>query len=115
MKSEPLTGCADLCIEHVKHAGEANVKLLATFFTGIIKSDYLPKHMTKTIIIPIIKSKFLDITLQENYRSISIVSPIARISERVLLDQVGSKMTARDNHMGFKRKYSTDTAIFCVK
>lgn len=67
----------------------------------------------KAVIIPIIKSKLSDITLQKNYRPIA--TTIAQKFVPVKLDQVGPHLATSNNQMGFNNECSTNTAIFCVK
>lgn len=115
MSSGKSPGHDGLTIEHLRHGGQNIPIVLGMLFTNIIKHAYIPAPMTKTIVIPILKSNSLDSTILNNYRPISMATIIARIFERVLLNIIEPCLKTEDNQFGFKPASSTEMAIFSVK
>lgn len=115
MSSGKSPGHDGLTIEHLRHGGQNIPSLLGMFFTQIIRHAHIPAPLTKTIVIPILKSNSLDSTILNNYRPISLATIMARVFERILLDIMEPCVKTEDNQFGFKPALSTDMAIFSVK
>lgn len=73
-----------LSIEHLQYAGQYITDVLAQFFSLCLRHSYLPKILTRTLVVPIPKNKTGNATSVANYRPISLATIVAKVFERFL-------------------------------
>lgn len=80
----------DDCIvyEHIEFGGEILYKLLAKFFTALIRLSYAPSEMKKGIIITLYKGGNKRKDNPDSYRAITLSSVILKLFERILLTRI---------------------------
>jgi hypothetical protein len=115
MKRGKSPGHDYLSIEHLQFAGPHLPRLLSMFFNLCIGHSYLPSHMTKTVVVPIIKNKTGDISDITNYRPISLATIVARVLDSILSKQLDKCLQLHDGQFGFRAGLSTESAIICLK
>ena len=81
----------------------------------MLNHGYVPKELTRVVLMPIIKSKSGDIKSKDNYRPIALASVMSKVLELVLIDISGSSLDTTDHQFVFKQGHSTDTCIFVLK
>ncbi len=74
--------------EHLKHACQRILVLLALCFTGFLIHGVLPESILSVLLVPVIKDKTGKISSIENYRPIALASIISKVFERVLMDRL---------------------------
>lgn len=85
------------------------------FYTLCLGHGYLPKEMTKTIVVPIVKNKTGDIADKNNYRPISLATVLAKVLDNLLNSHLCSHAQIHDAQFGFRPRLSTESAILALK
>ena len=97
----------------VKTASYILSPVFTVIFNESISTDIVPDVLEIASITPIFKSGA--VTDPNNYRPISILSPFAKILERLVYNQLQSFLTKPniiyDYQFGFRQGHSTDQAI----
>ncbi len=62
--------------EHLKHACQRILVLLALCFTGLLIHGVLPESMLSVLLVPVIKDKMGKISSIENYRPIALMTAV---------------------------------------
>ena len=109
------SGHDGLSAEHFKHAGHMCLTHLSLCFTMMLKHGYLPKSLTKVVIVPIVKDKTGNISDKDNYRPIALASVSSKVLESIVLNRSRDVFCTSDHQFGFKPSHSTDMAIYAVK
>lgn len=104
-----------LSIEHLRFAGAHLPRVLAMFLNFCVSHAYLPSNLTRTIVVPIVKSKAGDHADLKNYRPISLATVIAKVLDSLLNKQLTSHVQLHDNQFGFRPGLSTESAILGLK
>ena len=104
-----------LSIEHLRFAGAHLPRVLAMFLNFCVSHAYLPSHLTRTIVVPIIKSKTGDHADINNYRPISLATVMAKVLDSLLNRQLSDHVQLHDNQFGFRAGLSTESAILGLK
>ena len=68
-----------------------------------------------TIIAPIIKNKTGDLSDNNNYRPIALVTIASKLFESLILSRVSTFLTTCVNQFVFKKQHSTEMLIFLLK
>ena len=101
--------------EHYKFASRRLAVLLTICISAMLKIGFLPQSLMMTTLTPIIKNKMGDVSDIGNYRPIAISTVSSKIIERLLLSHIEDTLYTTHNQFGFKKKLSTDMAIFTLK
>ena len=104
------TGPDNLNIRHLKHLGPTAIQYLTDTLNLALSTNCIPQIWKLAKIIPIPKPN-KDPTLGTSYRPISLLSPIAKTMEKVLLPHITSNITPVSHQHGFKTQHSTSTAL----
>ena len=64
--------------------------------------------MLNSVIIPLEKNKFGDLSDKNNYRPIAISSIISKVFENIILHRIEDYLWTTDNQFGLKAHHSTD-------
>ena len=73
----------------------------------LLVHGYLPDDMLGSTIVTIPKNVKFNICQSENYRGVSLCSPVSKLYEYVVLNTYSSNMTTSDYQFAFKAKHST--------
>ena len=104
------TGPDKVSVIHLKHLGRNAIKLLTKLFTMSINTNTIPQIWKTAKIIPLPKPN-KDKNLGKSYRPISLLSNIAKILERVILNRIQPHLPNKAYQHGYKKKHSTTTAL----
>ena len=115
MKKGISPGCDGISAEHFIYAHCSIACVVTLLLNACIMHQFLPSGIMKTIIVPIVKDSKEDITSQDNYRPIAIATVLSKIIESVFRAKYDDLLETCDNQFGFKKKHSTDMAIFAFK
>jgi len=104
------TGPDNINIKHLKHLGPLAIDYLKDIYNLAINQNIIPQIWKCAKIIPILKP---DKNANEgtSYRPISLLSPIVKILEKLILPMITSNIDNLTYQHGFKAKHSTTTAL----
>ena len=107
-------GISEIECSLIKHCEEALTKPLVILFNLCIKSGKIPDEWKISFVTPIPKPK-TNKALIENYRPISVISPIAKLFEMCIDTQIRdyfeSNNLLHDNQFGFRKNRSCELAL----
>jgi hypothetical protein len=109
-KNSPAVGPDGLSALHLKHLGPIAIFALTKLINHSIQSNNIPQIWKNAITIPIPKPD-KDPTKSSSYRPISLLSPIAKLIERLLLPTLKDFLPSPAHQHGFKPLHSTTTAL----
>ena len=107
------SGITDIPIIVIKHCVDTLTPILASLFNKFIQLGSIPDDLKCAIVFALFKKG--DRSNCDNYRGISVLSPFAKIFERILAADISSHFI--DNNLfseaqhGFRSKRSCDTAL----
>jgi len=97
----------------LKHLGKNGIKLLTNIYNEVINTSIIPSVWKTGRIIPLLKPG-KSAGEGPSYRPISLLSPLAKILEAVLLPQINESVTLEDHQHGFRKGRSTTTALHAI-
>ena len=109
-KNKNSVGPDNLNIRHLKHLGPLAIQYLTDTLNLALKTNTIPQIWKLAKIIPIPKPN-KDPNLGTSYRPISLLSPIAKTMEKILLPYITSNIPPVKHQHGFKSLHSTTTAL----
>jgi hypothetical protein len=109
-KNNNSTGPDDVSIRHLKHLGPTALKYMTRLFNMTLNSNIIPQIWKLAKIIPIPKPN-KDASLGTSYRPISLLSPIAKLIEKILHPYLTDNIQPTEHQHGFKTGHSTVTAL----
>src|SRR6476619_7234326 len=97
-------------IRHLKHLCPLAIKYLTEIFNLSLNQNIIPQiwKLAKTIPIP---KPNKDPGLGTSYRPLSLLSPIAKIMEKIILPYITANILNNPHQHGFKTHHSTATAL----
>ena len=94
----------------LKHLGKSGIKYLTNIFNKSVNTAIIPTVWKTARIIPLLKpSKPSD--QGPSYRPISLLSPAAKILEKILLPEISQAANLQSHQHGFRKLHSTTTAL----
>ena len=94
----------------IKHLGQHGITFLTTLFENCINQSIIPPLWKVGRIIPLPKpGKPSD--EGPSYRPISLLSPAAKLLEKIILPTLQNAITLKDHQHGFRKNRSTLTAL----
>ena len=95
---------------HLKHLGPRGIKFLTETINLSLSSYRIPERWKVGRVIPLLKpNKPADIA--KSYRPIALLSPVAKIIERLLLPTIVEHSHLAEHQHGFRKGRSTTTAL----
>ena len=104
------TGPDNINIRHLKHLGPFAIQYLTNLLNLALNHNIIPQIWKLAKIIPIPKPN-KDPCVGTSYRPISLLSPIAKTLEKVLLPYITPNLPQIKHQHGFKTLHSTTTAL----
>ncbi len=101
--------------EQIKFADSQLVVLLSILVSSILVHGYLPKEMSQSVIVPIIKDKNRRVNDKGNYRPICLSNIFSKIIDTVLFNRMKMYLETTPNQFGFKPKHGTELCVFAFK
>ena len=98
---------------HLKHIGPKAIQLLTHIYNLALNNNTIPHTWKTSIIIPIPKPN-KDKNNSNSYRPISLLSPIAKTLEKIILSQIHADIPNITHQHGFKKAHSTTTALHTI-
>ena len=116
MRNTTSCGTDGLCIRFINICLPSLCHVITHIVNSSLMSHHVPDSWKLTLVHPIQKSP--KSTEVSNYRPISILPTIAKITERVVYEQLSHYFTSHhllsSNQHGFRSGHSTDTALLTV-
>ena len=109
-KPSKSSGPDDINTLHLKHLGPNAINFLTTIYNLAIETNTIPHTWKLAKIVPIPKPN-KNLNEGTSYRPISLLSPIAKTLEKIILPQLTSQLPNIDHQHGFKTQHSTTTAL----
>ena len=98
----------------LKHLGDHGAAYLTKLFNATVNSAIIPANWKTGKIIPLLKpNKSIDES--KSYRPISLLSPAAKILEKLILPDLAAAVNLQDHQHGFRPKRSTVSALLEVQ
>lgn len=113
IKTDKATGLDKIPCRLVKEATQVIAVSLCYIFNKSISSGVFPVDFKMAKVTPIYKSELKD--NMNNYRPISVISPIAKVFERIIYNQLYSYLQTNNllskHQSGFRSSHSTATSL----
>ena len=109
-KNNNSTGADGINIKHLKHLGPIAIEFLTNIYSTSLNSNDIPQTWKLAKIVPILKPD-KDPGQGTSYRPISLLSPIAKTLEKIILPYITQNIPNQEHQHGFKAKHSTTTAL----
>jgi hypothetical protein len=109
-KNNNSTGPDNINIQHLKHLGPIAIKYLTDIYNLSIQQNKIPDSWKIAKIIPIPKPN-KDLNQGTSYRPISLLSPISKCFERLILNEIQEYLPKENHQHGFKKQHSTITLL----
>ena len=109
-KNNKSTGPDNINIQHLKHLGPTAITYLTNIYNNIINKNTIPQTWKHSKIIPILKPNKPE-NEGTSYRPISLLSPLAKTLEKILLPFITENIENNTRQHGFKKQHSTITAL----
>jgi hypothetical protein len=105
-----------LTAEHILHAREALIPLLATVFTTIFAQGTIPDTFRDGLLLPLLKKPNKPRNIPTNYRGITIIPVIGKLFELVIVNRVSTifKEAQSTLQRGFTEKVAPLFAAFVL-
>ena len=97
-------------MRHLKHLGSRALDILTKLFNMSLNSNIIPQILKKAKIIPILKPN-KDPHKGQSYRPIYLLSPIAKLLQKIILPYITDNLPNVQHQHGFKTRHSTMTAL----
>lgn len=109
-KNNNSYGQDEINIRMLKKLGNKATEYLAIVFENTINKNLIPMQWKTNNLVPIPKPN-KDKNQSTSYRPIALISPLANILERILLQHMMDGLPVIPNQHGFKPGHSTTTAL----
>ena len=95
---------------HLKHLGPRAIEALTTLFNNVRNRNIIPHTWKLARLAPIHKPN-KDKNKGTSYRPISLLSPLAKTLEKIVLKKIRQNIPNTKHQHGYKPKHSTATAV----
>ena len=112
-KNNNSTGPDNINIKHLKHLGPIALSHLAHLYTTSLNTNVIPQIWKLAKIVPILKPS-KDAGIGSSYRPISLLSPIAKTLEKIILPHITNNIPNLPHQHGYKKAHSTTTALHSI-
>ena len=115
LKLGKSVGLDNIPNEFYLNSPQSFIIVICNFINAVLNHQFVPECVSDSKIIPLVKGKYLDFTVSDNYRPITISTTISKIIESVLYTRMSDRLKCVDNQYGYKEKSATDLCIFTLK
>ncbi|KAI5755231.1 hypothetical protein M8J77_015233 [Diaphorina citri] len=98
----------------IKHLGPKSTEYLTKLFNLSLKTLAIPDIWKTARIIPLLKPG-KDANDSKSFRPISLLSPVAKLLESILLPCITDNITLAEHQHGFRKNFSTTTALHMLQ
>ncbi len=111
-KSRPSKafGPDNITMIHLKHLGPHGIQFLTQLFNLSVQNSIIPDIWKQSTIIPLAKPG-KDPSEGKSYRPVSLISPLVKVLERLLLPYLNEHLLPAQSQHGFRPRHSTITAL----
>ena len=109
-KNNNSTGPDNINIKHLKHLGPIALEYLKDIYNIALNKNIIPQIWKLAKIVPIAKPQ-KNPNEGSSYRPISLLSPIAKTLEKIILPTIIGNTEQLEYQHGFKKHHSTITAL----
>ena len=110
IKNSTAIGPDGMSNTHLKHLGPRALSYITATFNLSIAHAQIPSIWKKSHILPVLKPNKPP-NLSTSYRPISLLCPLSKLLERLLLPFLTDSLPSSPSQHGFKRRHSTVTAL----
>ena len=114
LPSRKSSGLDSLNGESLKHADPLSCLLLSICYTCMFKHCYMPQSMINSVIVPLVKNKYGDLTDNNNHRPIALSSIASKVFEHIIILRLEEYLWTNDNHFIYNRGHSRDVCIYAL-
>ena len=97
-----------LTAEHLLHAGEVLIPVLAWMFSAILTLGTIPSVFQKGLLLHLLKKPNKPRKIPTNYRGITIISVIGKLLEHIIMQRIAQ--TFRSAQSGLQRGFTEEVA-----
>ena len=115
LDNEKSCGKDSIYAENLKYASHSVLPMLAMCYTSFIVHGFIPESMIAVELVPVVKNKSAGVCNKNNYRPIALASTMSKVLEYIIFSRLEIYLSTTANQFGFKKKHSTDMAIYCLK
>ena len=112
-KSSKALGPDGISMCMLKQLDEPGVEYLTNVLNLSIATHVVPEAWTMGRVVPLLKPG-KDASKGESYRPISLLSPVAKTLEALLLPSIRESYPVADHQHGFRKQHSTTTALHAI-
>jgi hypothetical protein len=109
-KNSKSTGPDQVSSYHLKHLGPTAIVYLTKLYNLSLNHNVIPQIWKVAKVVPIPKPG-KDLNQGSSYRPISLLSPLAKTLEKIILPHLTDNVPNISSQHGFKKKHSTITAL----
>uniref|UniRef100_A0A8R1HVI9 Reverse transcriptase domain-containing protein n=1 Tax=Caenorhabditis japonica TaxID=281687 RepID=A0A8R1HVI9_CAEJA len=109
-KPSKALGPDGICHLHLKHVPDNCINLMAELFNASIDENKVPDSWKKANVFMLPKPG-KDPTEIKSFRPVSLLSPVAKVLERIILERIRQEIESPKDQHAFKKNHSTTTAI----
>ena len=113
LKAHKKQGCGELTSNHLIHAGDDFLQLIAHLFTMIVTHGTFVGDFLYSTIIPIPKNSAT--SNSANFRGIALSSIFGKLFDKIILLRYQSQLATSDHQFGFKSGCSTNHCTVILK
>ena len=95
---------------HLKHLGTNGINYLTSLYNLSLTTSQIPQIWKQSVIIPLLKPKKPP-DESKSYRPVSLLSPAAKVLEKLILPELDKELPIPDFQHGFRKKHSTVSAL----
>ena len=95
---------------HLKHLGPRATEAITTLFNNVLNKNIIPHTWKLARLAPVHKPN-KDKNEGTSYRPISLLSPLAKTLEKIVLSKIRRNIPNTKHQHGYKPKHSTATAV----
>uniref|UniRef100_A0A8R1EI90 Reverse transcriptase domain-containing protein n=1 Tax=Caenorhabditis japonica TaxID=281687 RepID=A0A8R1EI90_CAEJA len=109
-KPSKALGPDGICHLHLKHVPDNCINLMAELFNASIDENKVPDSWKKANVFMLPKPG-KDPSEIKSFRPVSLLSPVAKVLERIILERIRREIESPKDQHAFKKNHSTTTAI----
>ena len=114
LKYRKAPGWDNITNEHIIYGGSLLVSTLATIFTVVLSSGYIPTAWKRGVIIPLYKGNNKPRTNPDNYRAITLLPALYKLYEKILSGHILKQITLQKPDFPNKQQHGFQKNLSCL-